>query len=177
MTGLNPDTNTILQISCFITDSQLNVINDQGFDAVIHHPKSTLDKMDAWCTQTHASTGLTAAAIKSTTHAEEAASSLLAYVKQHVPTPRTALLAGNSVHADRAFLCKKPYDKVLEHLHYRILDVSSIKEAVRRWAPDNVLKAAPAKKELHEARQDILESIEEARFYRETFFKKADTGA
>lgn len=172
MTGLDPDRNTILQISCFVTDAQLNVLDDKGFDTIIHHPKSTLDTMDEWCTRTHASTGLTAAAIASTTTSDLAATDLLAYVRRHVPKPRTALLAGNSVHADRAFLSKAPYDKVLGHLHYRILDVSSIKEAVRRWGTADVLGLVPQKKGLHEARQDILESIEEARFYRDVFFKR-----
>lgn len=175
MTGLDPETDSILQISCFITDAQLNLLDDKGFDTTVHHSKARLDQMDEWCTRTHASTGLTAAAIKSTTSPAEAANSLLAYVQQHVPAYRTALLAGNSVHADRAFLSKQPYDKVLKHLHYRILDVSSIKEAVRRWAPEDALKRVPAKKTVHEARQDILESIEEARFYKETFFRSANT--
>jgi oligoribonuclease len=76
---------------------------------------------------------LTAAVIASTVTAEEAASGLLAYIQKHVPVKGTALLAGNSVHADRAFLRKEPYKKVLDHLHYRILDISSLKEAARRW--------------------------------------------
>lgn len=171
MTGLDPSKNSILQISCFITDSQLNLLDTQGWGAIIHHPQSILDQMDAWCTRTHASTGLTSAAIASTTTPEQAAEGLLSYIKKYVPEQRIALLAGNSVHADRAFLSKARYDRVLEHLHYRILDVSSIKEAVRRWATEEKLRGVPGKKGVHEAREDILESIEEARFYKEMFFE------
>jgi len=171
MTGLNVNTDSILQISCFITDYDLNVMDTEGWGAIVQHDKVVLDKMDEWCVRTHASTGLTAAAIASSTTAEEAAQSLLNYIQKYVPTPRSALLAGNTVHADKAFLSRAPYDKVLLHLHYRILDVSSIKEAVRRWAPQETLEMIPKKKGRHEAREDILESIEEARFYRQKFFK------
>ena len=170
MTGLDVN-DSILQISCFITDYDLNLIDIEGWGIIVHHDKTTLDKMDDWWTRTHASTGLTAAAIASSTTAEEAAQSLLKYIQKYVPTTRTALLAGNSVHADKAFLSRPPYDTVLSHLHYRILDVSTIKEAVRRWAPREKLEMIPQKKSRHEAREDILESIEEARFYQKTFFK------
>ncbi|KAI2793063.1 Oligoribonuclease [Penicillium oxalicum] len=150
MTGLDPDHDTILQICCIITDAQLNVLEPEGFDAVIHHSDSVLDHMSA-C-------------------AAEAADSLLAYIRRHVPTPRTALLAGNSVHADKAFLARGPYARVLEHLHYRLLDVSSLKEAARRWGSEELLAQVPVKREVHLARDDILESIAEMRFYREKLF-------
>ena len=165
MTGLNSENDTILSIACFITDADLNLLDNEGFDVVIHHTEERLSRMDAWCTKTHGDSGLTKAAIESTTTAEQASRSLLMYVQRFVPKPRTALLAGNSVHADKMFLTIKPYDKVMEHLHYRILDVSAIKEAIRRWSPDAVLRNVPPKKGLHEARADILESIEEARYY------------
>ncbi|KAF2274133.1 oligoribonuclease-like protein [Westerdykella ornata] len=170
MTGLDAEQDTILSIACFVTDSDLNLLDDHGFEAVIHHSQHELDKMGEWCTKHHRESGLTQACINSTTTATEAAESLLAYIKKYVPTARTALLAGNSVHADRAFLVKQPYKPVIDHLHYRILDVSSIKEAARRWASAEHLKRLPRKKMLHEARPDILESIEEAKFYRTTFF-------
>lgn len=82
------------------------------------------------------------------------------------------MLAGNTVHADKAFLVQEPYRKVIRHLHHRILDVSAIKEAARRWAPVEILKASPQKKGKHEAKADILESIEEARYYRRVFFQR-----
>ncbi|KAI9813731.1 MAG: hypothetical protein M1832_006104 [Thelocarpon impressellum] len=172
MTGLDPKTDSILQISCFITDYELNFLDATGWGAIIYHPRSRLDAMDDWCTRTHAASGLTDAVLASTTTAEMAAAQLLGYIQSHVPQPRRALLAGNSVHADRAFLGQPPYDEVLQHLHYRILDVSSIKEAVRRWAPEEALTRVPRKKGMHEAQEDILESIEEARFYRDRFLSR-----
>jgi oligoribonuclease len=171
MTGLDPDTDSIMSISCFVTDSQLRLLDSKGWDATIYHPKARLDRMDEWCTRVHGASGLTAACMTSTTSPQQASDGLLAYVKTHVPETRVGLLAGNSVHQDKAFLSKAPYDKLLQHLHYRILDVSSLKEAVRRWAPQAVLEAAPKKKMLHDAREDILESIEEARYYKEALFR------
>jgi oligoribonuclease len=170
MTGLNVETDKILQICCFITDAQLNLLEPNGFETVIHVSDSTLNNMGEWCIDTHGRTGLTAAVRASTTSPSTAADALLDYIKQHVPTPRTALLAGNSVHADKAFLACEPYAKVLEHLHYRILDVSSLKEAARRWGSDELLQQVPVKKEVHLARDDILESIEEIKFYKEKLF-------
>jgi oligoribonuclease len=170
MTGLDADHDTIMSVACFITDYHLNLLDDTGFEAVIHHSKEDLDRMGEWCTKHHGDSGLTQACIDSTTSPTEAAEGLLAYIKKYVPRARIALLAGNSVHADKAFLVKAPYKPIIDHLHYRILDVSAIKEAANRWAPAEVLKEAPRKKNLHEARADILESIEEARFYRKAFF-------
>ncbi|KAI9798190.1 MAG: hypothetical protein M1833_004939 [Piccolia ochrophora] len=170
MTGLDPETDSILQISCFVTDYQLELLESNGWGAIIHCSKKKLDAMGDWCKETHASTGLIEAALASTMTPEQAASGLLEYVKKYIPEERTALLAGNSVHADKAFLSKRPYNKVLDHLHYRIFDVSSIKEAVRRWASDDTLHKAPRKSGSHEARQDILESIQEAKFYKDKFF-------
>jgi oligoribonuclease len=170
MTGLNPEADSIMSLCCFITDSQLRLLDTKGWDATIHHPKARLDSMSEWCTRVHGASGLTAACISSTTTHHLAAEGLVAYVKRYIPEPRVGLLAGNSIHQDKAFLSKEPYDKVLQHLHYRILDVSSLKEAVRRWAPSEVLEGAPKKKTLHDAREDILESIEEAKYYKETIF-------
>lgn len=170
MTGLNPATDQILQICCFITDSQLRLLDNQGFETVIHQPKSTLDAMSQWCIDTHGRTGLTSAVLNSTTTPADAAAGLLAYIQRHVPEPRTALLAGNSVHADKAFLAQGPYARVLDWLHYRILDVSSLKEAARRWGSEEFLRSVPGKKEVHLAKDDILESIEEMRFYKEKLF-------
>jgi oligoribonuclease len=165
MTGLNSTTDSILSVSCLITDAHLNLLDTRGFDAIIQTPSSTLSAMDEWCTRTHTASGLTTACLASTTIAESAAADLLAYVRSHVPRPGTALLAGNSIHADRAFLSRPPWDAVLGYLHYRVLDVSSIKEAVRRWAPQPVLEGVPRKRLRHEARADVEESIEEAAYY------------
>ena len=170
MTGLDAENDTIMSLAAFVTDAQLNLLDQEGYEAVIHHTKEDLERMNDWCIQHHGQSGLTQACIKSTTSAEEAATGLLQYIKKYVPDQRTAVLAGNSVHADKSFLVKSPYNIVTEHLHYRILDVSSIKEAARRWAPSDILRQVPKKQMLHEARADILESIQEARFYREAFF-------
>lgn len=172
MTGLDPEKETIMSIACFITDAQLKLQDEQGWESIIHHDKSTLDRMDEWCTRTHGASGLTAACMESTTTKEQAAEGLLEYVKKYVPQGRRGLLAGNSIHCDRAFLSQPPYNRITDYLSYRILDVSSLKEAAKRWAPDDVLLGVPSKKLLHQAREDILESIEEAKYYREKCFAK-----
>ncbi|KAL5001116.1 ribonuclease H-like domain-containing protein [Aspergillus recurvatus] len=170
MTGLDPNTDHIIQICCFITDANLNLLDTTGFETVVHVPQSALDSMSQWCIDTHGRTGLTRRVQNSTVTSEAAAADLLAYIKRYIPKPRTALLAGNSVHADKAFLACGPYAAVLEWLHYRIVDVSTIKEVVRRWGGEGLLSAVPPKKEVHEAREDILESIEEMKFYKEQLF-------
>ena len=176
MTGLEPGSDSIMSLSCFITDADLNLLDPHGWEAIIHHEQARLDGMNQWCIDTHGRSGLTAACIASTTTAQQAAEGLRAYIQGWVPEARKALLAGNSVHCDKEFLSKPPFDMVMQHLHYRILDVSSIKEAVRRWAPDRVLRQLPGKRGLHQARQDIVDSIEEARFYREAFFTHCQYG-
>ena len=170
MTGLDTDNYTIMSLAAFITDADLNILDEAGYEATIHHNKEQLDRMGEWCTDHHGRSGLTQACIDSTTTAEQAAEGLFSYIKTYVPERRTGLLAGNSVHADKSFLVKQPYKIVTDHLSYRILDVSTIKEAARRWAPKETLKKIPRKQMLHEARADILESIEEARYYRQAFF-------
>ncbi|KAK4224587.1 ribonuclease H-like domain-containing protein [Podospora fimiseda] len=177
MTGLDPDTDSIIEIYCLITDGQLELLDPVGWGTVVHQSKERMDAMDEWCTRVHGETGLTAAVIGSTVASEQAADGLLAYIKKYVPDTRVGLLAGNSIHADRAFLCKGPYKKVLDHLHYRILDVSTIKEAARRWCcppkkySPELAAAVPDKKYLHKAKDDILESIEEAKYYQTAIFQ------
>src|SRR6201992_3773453 len=161
MTGLDVVNDEIIQIACFVTDYDLNVLDEEGFETVVHQSRERMDQMDEWCTKTHAKTGLTERVISSTVTAEEAADALSEYVQRLVPESGKAILAGNSVHYDKEYLRRQPYTKFLDHLHHRILDVSSIKEAVRRWSDPQLLKKVPRKKGTHEARQDILESIEE----------------
>ncbi|KAJ4295791.1 Phosphatidylinositol 3,4,5-trisphosphate-dependent Rac exchanger 2 protein [Collariella sp. IMI 366227] len=169
MTGLNPDTEGIIEIFCLITDGQLNLLDPCGWGTVVHQTKERMDMMDEWCTRTHGDSGLTSAVISSTVTPSQAADGLLAYIQQHIPEKRVALLAGNSVHADRAFLRKEPYRQVLDYLHYRILDVSSIKEAARRH-----YRGGPSQKRAAQGeRRHILESIEEARFYKTAIFQAA----
>lgn len=174
MTGLDVVNDEIIQIACYVTDYDLKLLEEEGFETVVHQPKERMDQMDDWCTKTHAKTGLTGRVISSDITPEAAANALLEYVQKLVPDSGKAILAGNSVHYDKEFLRREPYGKFLDHLHHRILDVSSIKEAARRWADRSLVKGAPKKKGTHEARQDILESIEEARYYREIFFKSKE---
>ena len=172
MTGLDAEREEIMSIACFITDAQLKLRDEQGWEAIIHHERARLDKMDEWCTRTHGDSGLMEACISSNTSPGEAALGLLSYIQRHVPEKGRGLLAGNSVHCDRTFLSKTPYNQVTNYLSYRILDVSTIKEAVKRWAADEVIEGVPPKQMLHQAKADILESIEEARYYREKCFMK-----
>jgi len=172
MTGLDPDADDIIEIFCLVTDGNLQLLDDEGFGVVVHQPQERMDKMDAWCTRVHGASGLTAAVVASRVTPQQAADGLLTYIQRFVPQPGIALLAGNSVHADKAFLRRGPYAKVDRHLHYRILDVSSIKEAAKRWAPQTLART-PRKEGLHQAKADILESLAEARYYRDVLFAPA----
>jgi oligoribonuclease len=174
MTGLDTSKDTIMSLACFVTDYELNMLDD-GYEAVVHHSKEQLDQMGEWCTSHHRDSGLTQACLDSTTTAEQAADELLAYIQSHVPERKKALLAGNTVHADQRFLRQEPWRKIVSYLHHRILDVSAIKEAAKRWAPIEVIKASPAKAGKHEAKADILESIAEARYYKDMFFAPKTT--
>ena len=171
MTGLDVEKEEVIEIFCILTNGDLDIIEEEGYHAVIHLPKSRMNQMDEWCTRTHGHSGLTAAVIASETTPEQAADELYNYITKHIPERKKALLAGNSVHADRAFLAKEPYKKVVKHLHHRILDVSAIKEAARRWAAPRIVKEVPLKKSTHKAKDDILESIQEAKYYRDTIFR------
>ncbi|KAI7271094.1 ribonuclease H-like protein [Hortaea werneckii] len=170
MTGLDLSKDTIMSLACFITDAQLNLLDETGYECILQHSQEQLDAMGEWCQNHHGASGLTQACLNSTTTAETAATELLEYIQKFIPDRKQGLLAGNTVHADKAFLVQEPWRKVIRHLHHRILDVSAIKEAARRWAPDDALKKSPQKKGKHEAKADILESIEEARYYRRVFF-------
>jgi len=177
MTGLDlskspPD--QIMSIALFITDADLNLLDPTGYCATIHLSQSTLSQMGEWCTQQHGASGLTTACLSSTTTASDAAAECLAYIKKYVPEAKKALLAGNTVHADKAFLLQEPWRPIVKYLHHRIFDVSAIKEAVRRWSPMEVVKGSPMKKGLHEAKADILESIAEARYYKDVIFQKPE---
>ncbi|RPA91977.1 ribonuclease H-like protein [Choiromyces venosus 120613-1] len=169
MTGLNPNEDVILQICCYITDHKLKLLDEEGYETVIHYEKEVLGKMGDWCQKTHSSTGLITRVLESAVTVAQANEELLAYVKKYVPEKNVALLAGNSVHFDRVFLARA-YPSVVEHLHRRIMDVSTVKEAVKMWCSEEVYGKAPVKKLQHEARMDILESIEELRYYKGTVF-------
>ena len=174
MTGLDTGKDTIMSLACFVTDHNLNLLDETGYEAVIEHSKEQMDAMGEWCRDHHGASGLTQACLDSSTIAETAAEELLTYIQKYAPERRRALLAGNTVHADQRFLRLEPWTKVVRYLHHRILDVSAIKEAAKRWAPLEVLKKSPQKAGKHEAKADILESIEEARYYKKMFFEKSE---
>ena len=168
MTGLDPDTDRIVELAMIITDGQLDVLVE-GPDIVISAPDDALDAMDDIVRQMHAASGLTPAIRASEVTVEQAEKMALEFVKEHVPEARLAPLAGNSVHADRAFL--RRYMPELEaYVHYRNVDVSTLKELARRWHPE-ALAQAPKKAGGHRALADIRESIEEMRYWRRAIFK------
>ncbi|KAJ8975253.1 hypothetical protein NQ317_012469 [Molorchus minor] len=141
MTGLNIDEDKIMEVACLITDSNLNVVAE-GPDIIIHQPECVLSNMDEWCVKQHGKTGLTEACLKSTVTIQEAEEILLSFVHNHV-SEKCSPLAGNSVYMDRLFL-KKHMPRFDQFLHYRIIDVSTVKELCRRWN-QNVYKLTPKK--------------------------------
>lgn len=144
-------------------------ILSQGPSIAIHHPDEVFDRMSDWCKEHHGESGLTARCKASLVVLEEAERQVLDFIKQYVG-PSTALIAGNSVHVDKAFL--KRYMPLLEeYLNYRILDVSTLKEICRRWYPKEWRKA-PRKQNNHTALSDIMESIAELKYYKSAIFKR-----
>ncbi|KAK9881065.1 hypothetical protein WA026_014410 [Henosepilachna vigintioctopunctata] len=166
MTGLDIDKDKIMEVACLITDSDLNIVAE-GPNIIIHQPKEVLDNMNEWCKNQHGKTGLSEECAKSTTTIEEAEEKLLNFVEANV-TEKVSPLAGNSVYMDRLFL-RKFMKNVDDHLHYRIIDVSTIKEVCRRWNGE-VYSSAPKKGYGHRALNDIRESIEELKYYKNNFF-------
>jgi oligoribonuclease len=160
MTGLQPDSDRIIEIATLVTDPQLNVIAT-GPVLVVHQPGEVLDAMDSWNKSTHAKTGLIERVRASALAEAEAEREALQFVAAHVPA-NTSPMCGNSICQDRRFLARW-MPRLESHFHYRNLDVSTLKELVRRWKPE--LKAF-SKEGKHEALADILESIEELKFYR-----------
>jgi len=170
MTGLDLDADVLLEVACLVTDGELNVLG-AGVDLVISAPDAVLDTMVPVVRDMHATSGLTEAVRASTLSVAEAERQILAYVRAFVPEHRRAPLCGNSIATDRSFLAK--YMPELDgHLHYRMIDVSSVKELARRWYP-RAYYAAPAKRGGHRALADIRESIEELRYYRRAVFVPA----
>jgi oligoribonuclease len=168
MTGLDPERHVIVEIAAVVTDGELEIV-EEGPDIVVSQPDDVLAAMDPFVAKMHAKSGLDSAIRASTITLAEAEEQVLAFVRRHVPEVRTAPLAGNSIHADRTFLNR--YMPALEaHVHYRNVDVSTVKELARRWHPE-AFAAAPKKTGEHRALADILESIEELRYYRKAFFR------
>ena len=167
MTGLEPDRHVIVEIATIVTDDELAIVAE-GPDLVVHQPAEVMAGMDPFVLAMHTKSGLLPLIAASTTSLEEAGAQTLAFIKEHVPEARTVPLGGNSIGTDRRFLAAYLPD-IENFLHYRSVDVSTIKELAVRWAPA-VVEAAPRKETTHRALDDIRESVEELRFYREKLF-------
>jgi len=167
MTGLDLRRDALIEVAVLVTDAELTLL-DEGLDVVIHVADDVLDTMVPFVRDMHASSGLTEQARAATITLGEAETMVLEYIKKHVPEPNTAPLCGNSIATDRGFLARDMPD-LDAHLHYRMIDVSSIKELAKRWYP-RVYQSQPAKGLAHRALADILESVQELRFYRQTLF-------
>jgi oligoribonuclease len=168
MTGLDPARDVIVEIATIVTDDDLAIVAE-GPDLVVHQPPEALAGMEDIVREMHTSSGLLTAIAASTTSLEEAGRATLAFIAEHVPDPRTVPLCGNSIGTDRRFLALH-LPAIEDHLHYRSVDVSTIKELARRWYP-GALDAVPRKATAHRALDDIRESIEELRWYREHLFR------
>lgn len=166
MTGLDLARDALIEVAALVTDAKLNVLGD-GVDVVIKPPQETVDQMVEVVREMHEGSGLLAA-LSSGLTLDEAEEQVLTYVREQVREPRKAPLAGNTVFVDRAFLARD-MPRLESHMHYRIVDVSTVKELARRWYP-RAYFASPPKSGGHRALADIRESIDEMRYYRDTVF-------
>lgn len=164
MTGLDPETDRIIEIATIITDSELTVL-EEGPVIAVHQPDPVLDNMDEWNTKTHTETGLVNRVRASTYNERDAELETLKFIQAYVPKNKSPL-CGNSVCQDRRFL-HRHMPELEAWLHYRNLDVTALKELARRWAPK--IYEGVVKRSTHKALDDIRESIQELRFYREHF--------
>jgi oligoribonuclease len=167
MTGLDPQKDLIVEIATLITDDDLTLIAE-GPDLIVSVPEEALAAMDEVVVNMHTRSGLLDAIRASTVTLDEARDATLAFLREHIGEARSVPLCGNSIGTDRRFLAQHLPD-IEEFLHYRSVDVSTVKELARRWYPD-VAKAAPRKRGGHRALDDIRESLEELRYYRERVF-------
>ncbi len=167
MTGLRLDQDKLIEVAVLVTDSELNVLGD-GVDIVIHCDELALAQMPPVVAEMHRKSGLTDEVRRSTVTLAQAEEQILAYIRKHVPVSGTVPLAGNSIATDRSFIARD-LPKLDAYLHYRMIDVSSIKELCRRWYP-RIYFGQPEKGLSHRALADIRESIRELEYYRRTAF-------
>jgi len=172
MTGLDPERCVIVEIATLVTNDDLEVVAE-GPDLVIHQPAEALAVMEDVVRTMHTRSGLLPAIEASTVTLEEAGAATLAFIREHVPDRRTVPLCGNSIGTDRRFLARY-LPEIEDHLHYRSVDVSTIKELVRRWYP-GLLEETVRKQTSHRALDDIRESIDELKLYRERVFRTEAT--
>lgn len=168
MTGLDPRQNQIVEIATVITDDNLDLVA-VGPDLVINASAEALSIMEPFVANMHTNSGLLNQIKESVVSLQDAEIQTLEFIKAHITQAGAAPLCGNTIGTDRRFLAEQAAS-IDNYLHYRSIDVSSIKELARRWKPE-IAKSAPAKKRGHRALDDILESIEELKYYRESFFK------
>jgi oligoribonuclease len=168
MTGLDPARNVIVEIATLVTDDQLEIVAE-GPDLVIHQPDEALAAMEDVVREMHTRSGLLAAIQASSVSLADAGAATLDFIKAHVPAPRSVPLCGNSIGTDRRFLVVH-LPEIENYLHYRSIDVSTLKELALRWAP-GVLEGAPKKESTHRALDDIRESVDELRWYRAHLFR------
>ncbi len=167
MTGLSLERDALIEVAALVTDPDLNVLGE-GVDVVIHAPDTVLDSMVEFVRDMHAKSGLTEEVRASTVSLADAEDMVMDYITSLVPNPRTAPLCGNTISTDRGFLARD-MRRLDDYLHYRMIDVSSIKELARRWYP-RTYYGQPAKGLAHRALADIKESIRELAYYRSTIF-------
>lgn len=170
MTGLDLRRDALIEVAVVVTDADLNLLDD-GLDVIIHAHNDVLETMVPLVRDMHATSGLTDAVRESAVGLGEAEKLVLDYVKSLVPEARSAPLCGNSIATDRGFLARD-MPSLDEYLHYRMIDVSSIKELAKRWYP-RVYHSQPDKGLSHRALADILESVRELAYYRQTLFVTA----
>ncbi|ORY61139.1 oligoribonuclease, mitochondrial-like protein, partial [Neocallimastix californiae] len=168
MTGLDLGKDHIVEIACIVTDKDLKIL-DEAPDIVINYPEEVIKSMNEWSWEHHSQSGLVDAIRESKVSLEEADTIISEFIGKHFPKKGSAILAGNSVHVDKKFL-EKDFPKTFEYFHYRIIDVSTIKELTRRWYPD-VFAKLPTFQNLHRALDDIKGSINELNYYRDMIFK------
>ena len=168
MTGLDHTSDVIVEIATLVTDDELEIVAE-GPDLVVHQPDDVLARMDPFVVAMHTTSGLLDQIKASTISLDAAGAATLAFIKEHVPGSRTVPLCGNSIGTDRRFLAAY-LPEIEDHLHYRSVDVSSVKELVRRWYPD-VIDRRGWKPGAHRALDDIRQSVEELRLYRRLVFR------
>ncbi|CAN6663903.1 oligoribonuclease, mitochondrial [Trichomonascus vanleenenianus] len=174
MTGLDHQKDHIIEICCLLTNDRLELVEEKGYEAVIHYPKEVMDSMNEWCIDHHGKSGLTQKVLDSKKTLSEVQQELLDYIRKY-SIKGTGILAGNSIHQDRIFLLKE-FPDVVDYLHYRQVDVSTIKEVGKRHNP-NLMKSLPRKTNQHTARADILESIEELKWYTQNYLKGPESSS
>ncbi len=176
MTGLDHVNDEIIEICCIVTDGKLKNLDtetkEQCYESVVHCPKEKLDAMDQWCLDHHGSSGLMDKVLASKKTKEQVEEELLNYLQKWIPEKRVGILAGNSVHMDRLFMLKD-FPRVVQYLHYRIVDVSSIMEVARRHNP-SLTAVVPKKEAAHTAKSDILESISQLQWYMDHYLKSEE---